>query len=64
MSEGTYKKAKYIYENADKEMIKQLDDGKLSINGAYVSLKNKAKENMSSGGKGCLTFDNLRVDES
>lgn len=44
MSEGTYKKAKYIYENADEEMIKQLDDGKLSINGAYVSLKNKAKQ--------------------
>lgn len=44
MSEGTYKKAKFIYENADEEMIKQLDDGKLSINGAYVSLKNKAKQ--------------------
>lgn len=40
----TYRKAKYIYENADEEMIKQLDDGKLSINGAYVSLKNKAKQ--------------------
>ena len=43
-SRDTYRKAQYIYENADEEMIKQLDDGKLSINGAYVSLKNKAKQ--------------------
>lgn len=40
----TYRQAKYIYENADEEMIKQLDDGKLSINKAYNALKYKAKE--------------------
>lgn len=37
-------KAKYISENADEEMIKALDDGKLSINGAYQQLKTKLKE--------------------
>lgn len=35
----TYRQAKYISENADEEMIKALDDGKLSINKAYVALK-------------------------
>jgi ParB family chromosome partitioning protein len=34
-----YDKAKYISENADEEMIKSLDEGKLSINKAYLNLK-------------------------
>ena len=32
-------KAQYIYNNADEETIKQLDDGQLSINKAYITLK-------------------------
>lgn len=38
-SRDTYKKAQFISENADEEMIKALDEGKLSINKAYTSLK-------------------------
>lgn len=43
-SHDTYNKAKYISENADEELIKQLDDGKLSINKAYTTLKFKAQQ--------------------
>ena len=35
-SRDTYNKAKYIAENATEEMIKELDEGKLKVNGAYV----------------------------
>jgi ParB-like chromosome segregation protein Spo0J len=34
-----YRKAKFISENADEEIIKSLDEGKLSINKAYQTLK-------------------------
>nr|WP_158408391.1 ParB N-terminal domain-containing protein [Desulfosporosinus fructosivorans] len=39
-----FEKAKYIEENATEEMIKDLDDGKLSINGAYTTLKKEKQE--------------------
>jgi ParB family chromosome partitioning protein len=45
-SHDTYNKAKYISENADEEMIKALDEGKLSINKAYITLKQE-KESLS-----------------
>lgn len=35
----TYRQAKFISENAIKDIIKSLDDGKLSINAAYKQLK-------------------------
>ena len=38
------RKAEYIRANADEEMIRQLDEGQLSINGAYVRLKKQAEE--------------------
>ena len=38
-SRDTYNKAKYIADNATEDMIKDLDDGKLSINKAYITLK-------------------------
>lgn len=41
----TYRQAKFVAANATEEMIKDLDDGKLSINGAYIKLK-KDKENL------------------
>ena len=44
---GSYSKlhkAEYIKANADEEMIRQLDDGQLSVNAAYVKLKKKAVE--------------------
>lgn len=34
-----YDKAQYIYNNAPEELIQQLDDGRLSINKAYITLK-------------------------
>lgn len=40
----SYRQAQYIWSNADEEMIKQLDEGKLSINKAYNNLKEKLKE--------------------
>lgn len=43
-SRDTYRKAEYIYQNADEEMIKQLDEGNLSINKAYVTLKERANQ--------------------
>lgn len=39
----TLRKAEYIKANADEEMIRQLDDGQLSINAAYVKLKKQAE---------------------
>lgn len=41
-----YRKAQYIYNNADKELIKKLNEGQLSINKAYTTIKEqlKAKE--------------------
>lgn len=43
-SRDTYRKAQFISENADEDMIRDLDDGKLSINAAYKQLKDdKAK---------------------
>lgn len=44
MSTGSLSKAQYIWNNADEEIIKQLDEGKLSINKAYNTLKEKLKE--------------------
>lgn len=44
MSHGTLTKAQYIYNNASEEMIKQLDEGQLSINKAYNDLKGKLKQ--------------------
>ena len=38
------RQAEYIKANADEEMIRQLDEGQLSINAAFVTLKNKLKE--------------------
>ncbi|WP_454053944.1 hypothetical protein [Clostridium sp. Marseille-Q7071] len=35
MGKTTYRKAEYIYKNADEELIKQLDEGQLSVNKAY-----------------------------
>lgn len=43
-SRDTFRKAEYIYQNADEEMIKQLDEGNLSINKAYITLKERAKQ--------------------
>jgi len=40
----TYRQAKYISENASEEMIKQLDEGQLSINKAYLTLKKEKDE--------------------
>lgn len=51
MGKDTYRKAEYIYQNADEEMIKQLDEGKLSINKAYTTLKDHASK---------LEFEKLR----
>ena len=48
-NKDTYRKAQYIYNNADEETIKQLDDGQLSINKAYITLKeqlNKAQQEL------------------
>ena len=39
LGKETYRQAQYIYNNADEETIKQLDDGQLSINKAYTTLK-------------------------
>ncbi len=39
MGQTTLKKAQYIYNNAPEDMIKDLDDGQLSINKAYITLK-------------------------
>lgn len=44
MSAGSLSKAQYIWNNADEEMIKELDEGKLSINKAYNTLKDKLKQ--------------------
>lgn len=38
-SKETYRQAQYIYNNAPEDMIKDLDDEKLSINKAYNTLK-------------------------
>lgn len=40
----TYARAKYIYENADEETIKQVDEGKKSIRKAHDELRAKQKE--------------------
>ncbi|WP_346889157.1 hypothetical protein [Clostridium sp. UBA1056] len=40
----TYRKAQYIYNNAPEELIQQLDDEKLSINKAYITLKEQLIE--------------------
>lgn len=37
-------KAEYIKDNADEDMIRQLDEKQLSINAAYVQLKKQAEE--------------------
>ena len=41
MSSGTLHKAQYIYNNAPEDMIKDLDEEKLSINKAYITLKSQ-----------------------
>lgn len=38
-SRDTYRKAKYIYENGNNELIQQLDDEQLSINKIIVLIK-------------------------
>ncbi|UZP04847.1 hypothetical protein JW813_07515 [Clostridium botulinum] len=43
MSSTMLGKAEFIHKNADNKIIKQLDDGELSINKAYNTLKNKLK---------------------
>jgi len=43
-SRDTLRKAKFISENADEELIKQLDEGKLSINKAYQTLKQQKEQ--------------------
>jgi ParB family chromosome partitioning protein len=40
----TFEKAKYISENASEEIIKSLDEGKLSINKAYMELRKSRDE--------------------
>jgi len=40
----TFHKAEYIYQNADEDIIKALDDKKLSINKAYIKLKQESEE--------------------
>ena len=42
-SGSTYKKAKYLYENSDKETIKEVDEGKKSIRKAHDELRAKEK---------------------
>lgn len=42
-SGSTYKRAKYIYENADEETIKEVDEGKKSIRKAHDELRAKEK---------------------
>ena len=42
-SGSTYKRAKYIYENADEETIKEVDEGKKSIRKAHDELRDKEK---------------------
>lgn len=44
MSSTMLGKAEFIHKNADEEMIKELDEGKLSINKAYNTLKDKLKQ--------------------
>ncbi|HDJ4817305.1 TPA: ParB N-terminal domain-containing protein [Staphylococcus aureus] len=41
----TYERAKYIYENADEETIKEVDEGKKSIRKAHDELRAKEKQN-------------------
>ncbi|MEB5757442.1 ParB N-terminal domain-containing protein [Mammaliicoccus sciuri] len=40
----TYARAKYIYENGDEEMIKEVDEGKKSIRKAHDELREKNKQ--------------------
>lgn len=49
MSSTVLGKAQYIYNNASEEMIKQLDEGQLSINKAYNDLKGKLKQEQRGG---------------
>lgn len=49
IGQTTLKKAQYIYNNASEEMIKQLDEGQLSINKAYNDLKGKLKQEQRGG---------------
>lgn len=44
MGRDTYRKAEFVSKNADEEMIKQLDEGKLSVNKAYVTLKQEKEQ--------------------
>nr|DAV95506.1 MAG TPA: hypothetical protein [Caudoviricetes sp.] len=47
MSTGSLSKAQYIWNNADEEIIKELDEGKLTINKAYNSLNCKLMDKTS-----------------
>jgi len=40
----TYRQAKYISENATDDMIRELDEGKLSINKAFLTLKQEKEQ--------------------
>ena len=43
MSSTVLGKAQYIYNNAPEDIIGQLDDGQLSINKAYITLREQLK---------------------
>lgn len=65
----TFQRGKYVYDNADDDMIRALDDEKLSINKAYTILKeqkrkaeNKAKELEEKLTKQSMDFDQERAD--
>ncbi|MDT1921337.1 ParB N-terminal domain-containing protein [Staphylococcus aureus] len=47
----TYARAKYIYENADEETIKEVDEGKKSIRKAHDELRAKEKQNEANKAK-------------
>lgn len=42
-SKETYRQVKYIYNNAPEELIQQLDNEQLSINKAYITLREQLK---------------------
>lgn len=56
------KKAEYIYDHADDEMIAALDENKLSINKAYTTLKAKAAKLEAEMKKQSDDFDQERAD--
>lgn len=47
MSAGSFSKAQYIWNNADEEIIKEIDEGTLTMNKAYNLLKGKSRKPIS-----------------